>query len=73
MKSFWALSAMAGALSACATPDVSGTAPPAAPAPVSAKAALDLYYGAIPDAALPVAPAGQPLPDENQVISLILL
>ncbi|MEM6534683.1 MAG: alkaline phosphatase D family protein, partial [Pseudomonadota bacterium] len=73
MKSFWALSAMAGALGACTTPDVSGTAPPAAPAPVSAKAALDLYYGAIPDAALPVAPAGQPLPDENQVISRILL
>ena len=41
--------------------------------PVTAASALDRYYDTIPDTALPVAPAGQPLPAETAILTRILV
>lgn len=71
MKRIFVSSALAALLGACTTPIAGPTVPEAGP--VSAKAAMDLYYASIPDTALPVAPAGVALPDDGQVISRILL
>lgn len=41
--------------------------------PVTAESALEQYYDTIPDSALPVAPAGKPLPAETSVLTRILV
>ena len=41
--------------------------------PVTADLALERYYDTIPDSALPVAPAGQPLPAETAILTRILV
>ncbi|MBI1339475.1 alkaline phosphatase family protein [bacterium] len=50
------------------TADVQAGAPPA-----SAMEALRAYYRTIPDSALPVAPAGKPLPDQASRLTRILI
>lgn len=70
-QAIFAAAALIG-LGACTT-EVASVTSIFAPKPDSAQEALDLYYDTIPDAALPVAPAGLPLPNENAVLSRILL
>lgn len=59
-------------LGACTT-EVANVTSIFAPKPDSAQEALDLYYDTIPDAALPVAPVGLPLPTEETVLNRILI
>ncbi|MEO1659599.1 MAG: alkaline phosphatase D family protein [Pseudomonadota bacterium] len=59
------------ALSGCATE--TGGLSIFTPKPETAQEALELYYDTIPDAALPRAPAGLPLPASDTVITKVLL
>lgn len=66
------LGAAALIVAACAAPPPPQAAPAPSP-PGSPVEALRAYYDAIPDAALPTAPAGPPLPRPDAEITRILL
>lgn len=69
----WIGAALAAGLAGCASDGTSFVPSLFGSAPDTPQAALEAYYNTIPDSALPVAPAGRSLPNEDTLISKILI